>query len=159
MCNRLLRSFGILATSCLVLALAAPGLAQEQWHRQYGGGYGYSRDATARIIRQAQVHGDQFVRETDRAINLGFMRITTEGRLNERSRDLERQINVVHDDFERTDDRDAVRSDVQAAMDIAARINDLARDGRLNYQAERQWNMLRSDLNRLARIYDVRQVG
>jgi len=164
--NRLLKPFVIFTTCCLMLLLASPGLAQwrdrdPQWRDQnrWGG-----RVNVDRLIRQAETRSDQFVMALEQRSNsrglfeqiLGGDRL---GGLTARAHDLERQLNSIREEsFGRGDDYD-LRPSVRNALRIAEDINRSMQYRRLNPVIERQWAMLRSDLNMLARAYNLRTLG
>ncbi len=154
--NRLLRSFVALTTCCLVLALASPSLAQ--WRDRYG-----DRDVD-RLIRQAETHSNQFVAALERARDRGFMERVFGGgeRLNgltARAHDLESQFNSLREESYQSENSYDLRSGVANALSVAEDINRTMRYRRVNFDVERQWSMLRSDLNRLARVYNLRQLS
>ena len=159
--NYLLKSFSALAACCMVLALAAPGGAQwrVQWGDRSGFGY-YSRASVGALIRRAENDSDRFVAVFDRALDDSRLDQTfREERLNQRARDLEQQLNIVRQEFDRGGDFNSIRSEVSTAIDRSQRINTVMRNRRFDYAAERQWWMLRNDLNRLARVFRLPQMG
>jgi len=154
--NYSLKSFTVLAVCSLVLAIAAPSFAQS---RGYQRGRGYTRANVDRLIRQAENRSDQFVAIFDRALDRsrldGSIR---EDRLNERAISLERELNVVRREFNRTNNYYDVRSHVANALNVAQGINTVMHNRRLTPVAERQWSLLRTELNRLAAVYNLRQL-
>jgi hypothetical protein len=155
--NRLMRSFVTLATSCLMLSLASPSVAQ--WRDQY------PREINAdRLIRQAETHSDQFVMSLERMRDRGFLeRVFGGGErlggLTARAHDLEREMNAIREASYREGNFYEIRSRVANALSVAEDINRTMHYRRLNFEVERQWSMLRSDLNRLARAYNLRQLS
>lgn len=146
-----------LAVCAMVLALASPSFAQWRGNQR---GRGYSRVDVDRLIRQAENRSDQFVRIFDRALDQsrldGSLR---EDRLNVRAMDLERQLNIMRQQFNRTNNHMYIRSQVASVINTAQGINNVMRNRRLNPVVERQWLLLRADLNRLAAVYNIRQLG
>ena len=152
--NLTFKSLAALAVCCLTLAMTSPGFAQ---------GRGYSRSYTRvnvdRLIRQAENRSDQFVAIFDRALDRSRLEGTIrEDRLNERALELERELNVVRQEFNRTGNHYSIRSHVANALNVSQGINTVMRNRRLHPVAERQWTLLRSDLNRLAAVYNLRQL-
>jgi hypothetical protein len=140
----------------MVLALASPSFAQ--WRGEYRG-RGNDRMYVDRLIRQAENRSDQFVRIFDRALDRSRLDGSwREDRLNVRAMDLERQLNIIRQQFNRTNNPYQIRSHVANAMNVAQSINQVMRYRRLEPMVERQWSLLRSDLNRLAAVYNVRQL-
>jgi len=151
--NSLKKSFGALMMCCMVLALAAPSFAQ--WR----GSSRYNRGSIDRLIRQAESRSNQFVAVFDRALDRSRLEGTIrEDRLNERAAELERQLNVAREELNRSTNHWAIRSSISNALDVGQAINTVMRRRNLTPNAERQWMMLRSDLNRLAMAYGLRQM-
>ena len=151
--NSLKKSFGALMMCCMVLALAAPSFAQ--WR----GSGRYNRGSIDRLIRQAESRSNQFVAVFDRALDRSRLEGTIrEDRLNERAAELERQLNVAREALNRSTNHWAIRSSISNALDVGQAINTVMRRRNLTPNAERQWMMLRSDLNRLAMAYGLRQL-
>ena len=151
--NRLSKSFIASAVCCMVMALALPGFAQVR------GSY-RSRGYVDQLIRQAENRSDQFVAIFDRALDRSRLEGTIrEDRLNERARELERQLNIVRREFNRTGNHYNVRAHVSNALNVAQGINRVMHNRRLTAVAERQWSLLRSELNRLALVYNLRRLS
>src|SRR5688572_12288480 len=152
--NLTFKSLTALAVFCMVLALASPGFAQ--WR---GPSRSYTRVDVDRLIRQAENRSDQFVAMFDRALDRSRLEGTIrEDRLNERALQLERELNIVRQAFNRTTNHYNIRSHIANALNAAQGINNVMRSRRLYPTAERQWTLLRSDLNRLAAVYNLRQL-
>jgi hypothetical protein len=158
--NRLLKPFVALTTCCLMLALASPGLAQwrDRDRDRWGG-----RANVDRLIRQAETRSDQFVMALEQRSNRGlFEQILGGDRLGgltARAHDLERQLNAIREEsFGRGNDYD-LRPSVRNVLSIAEDIDRMMQNRRLSPVVERQWAMLRSDLNTLARAYNLRTLG
>ena len=151
--NTFKKSFGALMMCCVVLAMAAPSFAQWRGSSRYNRGY------VDRLIRQAEAHSNQFVGVFDRALDRSRLEGTIrEDRLTERAAELERQLNVARGELNRSTNHWAIRSSISNAIDVGQAINTVMRRRNLTPNAERQWMMLRSDLNRLAAAYGLRQL-
>ena len=165
MTNRLLKSFVALTTICLTLSIAAPASAQwrEQWRDR-------DRDSrfsnVGRLIRQAENRSDQFVMSLDRRGRGGFFEqifgeVDRPNGLRARAHDLETQLNSLREQSYNADFRDfrELRNGVANALSMAEDINNTMRYRRLDPVVERQWSMLRSDLNQLARVFNLRELA
>ena len=151
--NLTLKFFSALTVCCMMLAVASPTFAQ--WR----GSRNYTRVNVDRLIRQAENRSDQFVAMFDRALDRSRLEGTIrEDRLNERALQLERELNIVRQQFNRTRNHYEIRSHVANAINVAQGINRVMQNRRLYPTAERQWSLLRSDLNRLAAVYNVPQL-
>ena len=149
-----LKSFTALTVCCLVLAIASPSFAQRR-----GSGRAYARVDVDRLIRQAENRSDQFVAMFDRALDRSRLEGTIrEDRLNERAMQLENALNIVRQEFNRTSNPYSIRAQISNALNAAQSINTVMRNRNLHPAAERQWSLLRSDLNRLAAVYNLRQL-
>jgi hypothetical protein len=152
--NRLLNSLCALLMSCSIVALASPTLAQQGRNPGFRVQFGPDME---RLVRQAENHTAQFVALLDQRERYG---------LSERAHELERQLNMVGGDFEqRSDYYDRTsngydrRSQVASVLRVAESLNNAMRYRRVDFDVQRQWSMVRSDLNRLARAYNLRPIG
>jgi hypothetical protein len=147
-----MKSFSVVAVISVALALAVPAVGQ--WR-----GRGYSRYNAERLIRQAENRSDVFVRLFERALDRSpFEGSRREERLNDRAMEMESHLNLARQEVNRTNNYYSVRSHVASAIDVAQGINNVMRSRQFNPGVERQWMLLRSDLNRLAVVYNLRQV-
>jgi len=143
--NRLLKSLGMLLMCCAVLALASPGLAQER--RDWGFRIQFGPDVE-RVVRQAENHTSQLTAMLDERGHEG---------LSARARDLESQLNMVSGEFDRWSQYDR-RSQVASVLRVAESINNAMRYRRMDIDVQHQWSMVRMDLNRLAKVYNLRHI-
>ncbi|PYT08008.1 MAG: hypothetical protein DMF60_05930 [Acidobacteria bacterium] len=137
-----------------MVALASPTLAQQG--RNFGFRIQFGTDVE-RLLRQAENHTAQFAALVDEREHYG---------LAERAHELERQLNMVGGDFEQRSsfyDRASNgydrRSQVANALRVAQSINNAMRYRRVDFDVQREWSTVRFDLNRLARAYNLRQIG
>lgn len=155
--NCLQKSFGVLVTCCLMVGLAGP--ASAQWGERSGWGWS-SRASIGRLIRQAENDSNRFVAVFGRALDRSrFDDTFREERLNDRASELEQQLNVVRQQFESGGTNSSTRSEVATALNMSRRINQVMHNRQFDYAAERQWSMLRADLNRLARVFNLPQLN
>src|SRR6266446_7490384 len=143
--NQLLKSLCALLMGFALVALASPGLAQER--RDWGFRIQFGPDAE-RLVRQAENHTSQLTAMLDERGHEG---------LSARARDLESQLNMVGGEFDRNSYYDR-RSQVGTVLRVAESINNAMRYRQVDFDVQRQWSMVRNDLNRLARIYNLRQI-
>lgn len=140
-----------LGSSLTLALLAAPSFGQR---RNYG-----MRAQVNHLIHRVEQRSDVFVRLFDRALDDSRMDGTIrEERLNERARELERQLDIVRVEFDRRQNHWDIRENVGQALLQAERINRVMRSRRLHPQVERQWSLLRVELNRLASVYRLRPI-
>ena len=144
--NRLLKLLYALMMCCTMGALAMPAVAQEG-RAPFGFRIQFGPDVE-RLVRQAENDTSRFaamVDERDRSW------------LSERARELESQLNMVSTEFDRTSSYDR-RSQVDSVLRVAESISNAMRYRRMDFDVQRQWARVRSDLNRLARAYSLRQI-
>jgi len=137
--SRILKSFCALLMCCTIAAISPVTMAQD---RDWGFRIQFGPDVE-RLVRQAENHTNQLasmLEERDR------------GGLSERVRELESQLNMLNSDFNE-DSNYGRRSQVSNVLRVAQSINNAMRYRRVDYDVQRQWAMVRSDINRLARTY------
>ena len=78
--------------------------------------------------------------------------------MNQRARDLENDLDALRREFDRTDRYQDTRAQVERALSTADGINGVMRRRRLNANTERLWAQVRSELNALAYVYNLRQL-
>lgn len=140
---------------CALVGLSVPAEAQRRgrWNR------GYTKAQVERIIRRVENQSDRFVATFDRGLDRSRLDGTLrEDRLNERARELESDLNLLRQGFDRTDRYEDTREQVSRVLGTAESINTAVRRRRLPNATERQWSQLRSELNSLASIYNLRQL-
>ena len=158
--NRLMKTFVAIATFCLLLASASPSLAQ--WQERYPPrDYERGRGDVGRLIRQAEDRSDLFVRMLEQSRYRGGLleRIFRDDRsssLTAQAHDLESQLNLVREEYYRTGNSYELRSRIANVLNVARSIDNTMRYQRVSYNVEQQWSMLRSDLYRLSRAFDLR---
>jgi len=143
--NRLMKSLCALLMCCAAAALASPAVAQES--RNWGSQERFRPDVE-RLVRQAENHTRQFVALLDERDRYG---------LSERARELESQLNMVNGEFGRYEHYNR-RSQVASVLRVAQSLSNAMRYQRVDFGVRRQWLIVRSDVNRLARVYNLRQI-
>ncbi|HEX8130511.1 MAG TPA: hypothetical protein VF527_15525 [Pyrinomonadaceae bacterium] len=148
----------IMAAIALLMVAAASIPAEAQYSRR-SRGRGYTKTQVEQIIRRLENQSDRFVRSFDRSLDNtrvdGTMR---EDNLNQRARDLENALDLLRQEFDRTDRYQDTRSQVSSVLNIAEDINRAVRNRRLRGNTERLWARVRTELNSLASIYNLRQL-
>ncbi|MGH9941235.1 MAG: hypothetical protein ACRD9R_02620 [Pyrinomonadaceae bacterium] len=105
------------------------------------------------LVRRLETHADSFSNSVDKAMD----RTRLDGTRREDN------INALVDAFEyetdqlreRIEDNEAIASDVEAVLSRAMRLEMFAQRNRLNANAQRDWALVREDLNELARMFNV----
>src|SRR5215216_1116374 len=134
----------------LVLVLAGIStLVQAQYQR----GNRLNDRAMQQLLQRIETGADRF--KVDLAAALDRSRLDNtqrEDNVNQLVADFEQSTNQLRD---RVNQRTASTSDVQMVLDRAARIDNFMQRRRLGGEAERDWTMLRADLDQLANSYNV----
>ena len=151
-------SRSIIAAVALFMLATVSTTAQAQMRRGYPRGY-YSKAQVERIIRRVENQSDRFVRSFDNALDRSRADGTwREDNLNERARELENGLDSLRREFDRTDRYQDTRAQVSSVLGTAEQINTAVRRRRLRNNTERLWAQLRSELNALAAVYNLRQL-
>jgi hypothetical protein len=120
-------------------------------------GRGYTKTHVEQIIRRVENQTDRFVRSFDRSLDDSRADGThREDLLNQRARDLENAVDVLRQEFDRTDRYQETRSQVSGVLSVAEDINRAVRRRRLRGNTERLWSRVRGELNTLAAVYNLR---
>jgi hypothetical protein len=148
----------IMATIALCMVALASIPAEAQYSRR-SRNRRHTKAQVEQIIRRLENQSDRFVRSFDRSLDDsradGTMR---EDNLNQRARDLESALDVLRQEFDRTDRYQDTRSQVSSVLSVAEDINRAVRNRRLRNNTERLWSRVRRELNSLASVYNLRQL-
>lgn len=148
----------IMASIALFMVASMSTPAAAQWDRRERG-RGYTKIQVERIIRRLENQSDRFVRSFDRSLDNSRVDGTRrEDYLNQRARDLENSLDMLRQEFDRTDRYQDTRAQVSSVLNVAEDINRAMRNRRLRGNTERLWAQVRSELNALASIYNLRQL-
>ncbi|HEX5734502.1 MAG TPA: YMGG-like glycine zipper-containing protein [Blastocatellia bacterium] len=105
------------------------------------------------LIRRIETRADSFRMSLGSALeNSRLDNTRREDNLNQLVSDFEQATNQLRDRF---NNRESTTSDVQTVLDRAARIDRFMQRSNLDSAAEREWSLLRDDLNSLAGYYNV----
>jgi hypothetical protein len=154
--SRNLKLMSIAVGLCVLTALSVSVSAQ---NRRYSRNRVDTKAEIDRLIKRVENQSDRFVQSFDRSLDNsrldGTMR---EDNLNQRARALENDLDSLRREFDRTDRYLDTRSQVSRVMSTAEGINAVVRRRRLGGNTERVWAQLRSELNALANVYNLRQL-
>ncbi len=128
-----------------------------------GGGQGNSnfpRAQVDRLIRNLEERVDRFVVQFDYALDNSRLNNTRrENRLNELAKSLETATDELRREFDRNDSRQENSAEVRKCLNIASDIDVAMRNRRLNRATENNWRVVRTELNALARAYNLSPTG
>jgi hypothetical protein len=146
-----------IAAICALLVLVAPTEAQR---RRRPAQRGYTKHEVNQVIKRVETRSDTFVKLFDRALDRGGLNGTErEDRLNQYARDLEKALDELRSEFDRKESYIETRPETRRCLDIASDINVAMRNRRMGGETERQWALLRAELNTLADVYNLPFVG
>lgn len=149
---------GLMAAVALCALVALSDAAQAQ-NRRGNWNRGYPKAQVERIIRRVENQSDRFIATFDRGLDRsGLDGTLREDRLNDRARELESDLDMLRQEFDRTDRYQDTRQQVSRVLTTAESINTVVRRRRLPNATENQWSRLRSELNALASIYNLRRL-
>jgi len=143
--NSILKSVCALVACCAIATLTPATFAQD---RDWGFRIQFGPNIE-RLVRQASDHTNQLASMLEERDRPG---------LSERARELESQLNMVAGDFDEGSNYGR-RSQVANVLRVGQSINDAMRNRRVDYDVQRQWAMVRYDLNRLARSYHLSMIS
>src|SRR5438876_45793 len=141
----------VLFAFTLVLVLMA--VCPEALGQVLGEPYRLNDKEVARIIRQVEKQSDSFRKSLHDALNRSrFDKTRREEDINDYVKEFSSETKRLHDHF---DAHKSTGADVQSVLDRAARIDDFMRRYRLTSKAQNDWSTLRTNLEELARVYNV----
>jgi hypothetical protein len=137
-------------SAVLVIALAGISMvAQAQYQRPYR----VNDREIQQLIQRIETRASRFRTSVADALDQSRLDNTQrEDNINQLVADFEQATSQLRERFNR---RESTTADVQAVLDRAARIDNFMQRRRLAGMAERDWSLLRTDLDQLARAYNV----
>lgn len=115
--------------------------------------YRLSEKEVEQIIHRIETESDRFRSSLDSALDRSrFNGSRREDDINAFVKDFYGETKRLHDHF---DAHKSSGADVQSVLDRAARIDDFMRRIRLTNKAQNDWSTLRTNLEELARVYNV----
>jgi hypothetical protein len=120
---------------------------------------GYTKDEVNSIIKRVETRTDEFVKLFDKSLDRsGLDGTAREDNLNEKAKNLEKATDELRSEFDRKESYIATRPEAARCLSIAGDINVAMRRRRMGGQTERQWALLRAELNELARVYNLPRI-
>ena len=145
-----------LATATLMFLSIASSVAPAQGtHR----GQFYTKADVEHIIKRVEERSDEFRKVIDKSLDRSAINGTNrEDNINEQVKELENAIDKLRSEFDRAQTWEETRSQVQRVMNEADEVNAIVRRGRWprGGPVKSSWALVRSDLNKLAGVYNLR---
>ena len=141
----------IIACFCFSLIPATAINAQGRYRGDY-----YTKADVERIIKRVEDRSDSFAKLVDRVLDRGSLDGTrAEDRINDQVKDLEKALDELRSDFDRAQTWRETRKQVEKVLRESGDVNYIMNHRSMRRDVQREWSQLRSDLNRLAGIYDL----
>ena len=143
-----------LPISCLLLIMSGPATANGQGRYR---GRIYTKGDVERIIKRVEDRSDSFRDLVDKRLDRSALDGTRrEDNINEQVKQFEKALDELRSEFSRQDRWLETRHHVERVMSEAEDVNVIVRRHSLRPVIEREWALLRSDINKLAGVYDLR---
>lgn len=151
-----LKLFTGLAALIMVFALADASFAQQRRAR----GKNYTKAQVENIIARVEERVDNFVGRIDNALdNSRLDGSRREDNINDRAKDLEKATDELRREFDRRDQWVENKDEVRQCLNIANDINVVMKRRKFNRETEANWERVRYELNTLAKVYNLPNVG
>ena len=120
-------------------------------------GRAYTKGDVERIIKRVEDRSDSFRKIVDRSLDRSALDGTRrEDNINEQVKQFEKALDELRSEFSRQDRWLETRHHVEKVLSEAGDVNAIVRRHFLRPVIEREWALLRADINRLAGVYDLR---
>ena len=143
-----------LQIACLFVTMSGPVTASAQGRYR---GRLYTKGDVERIIKRVEDRSDSFQKVVDKSLDRSALDGTRrEDNINEQVKQFEKALDELRSEFSRQDRWLETRHHVERVMSEAEDVNAIVRRHALRPVIEREWALLRADINRLAGVYDLR---
>lgn len=153
------RSF-ITAMGLCIAGVAAISLSSVAVAQGTGpGGRFYTKAEVEVIIKRVEERSDSFREVIDRSLDRSTLNGTNrEDNINQQVKELENAIDKLRDEFDRAQTWQETRNQVGRVLNEADEVNVIMRRGRWRRGnvVKTEWALVRSDLNKLFGIYNLR---
>lgn len=152
--NKLRNLFVALAALTVLLSLVEIGSAQNRRIRAV------SKQQVEQLLEIIEERNDAFTKTFDEALDDSRLDTSrTEERYTDRSRDLENATDELRREFDHNDTRGENLREARNVLRTASTIDRIMARRSFSRQAENNWLRLKTELNALARIYNIPAVG
>lgn len=150
--------FVVLAAVLMVLTLADESNAQR--NRRESRGKLRSKAEVKAVINRVEDRVDNFVKNFDKSLDRSKLNGTSrEDWLMKRARELESATDELSREFDRRDAWIENKDETRRCLNIASDIDRNMKSYRYGAATEANWNRVRYELNTLADVYNLPQVG
>lgn len=121
---------------------------------------GYSQQRVEELLERIEERADDFTNQLNKSLDRSRLdRTSSEDNIAELARDLGDSTDELRREFDHNDTRGENLPETQRILRVASNIDRLMRNRNFSRQAESTWVTLRSELNTLARLYNLQAVG
>lgn len=123
------------------------------------GGRFYTKAEVEALIKRVEERSDSFRKVIDRSLDKSALDGTNrEDNINQQVKELENAIDKLRSNFDRANTWQETREQVQRVLNEADEVNALMRRGRWRRGGvvKSEWALVRSDLNKLFGVYNLR---
>ncbi len=151
-----LKLFAVFSVAFMFLAMVEVSNAQPRHAR----GKSFTKAEVERIIKRVEERTDTFVKQYDKSLdNSSLNGSRKEDWLNKRARNLESATDELRREYDRRDSWQENKNEVRNCLNIATDINNNMRNKRYSNRTEANWKAVVYELNTLAKVYNLPQVG
>jgi hypothetical protein len=144
-----MRTIGNKICIALLAILVTAGIANTgSAQRQYGNNDTSLRD----LIRRIQTRTTTFTNTAQNALSRSNVSNSSRNEFNNLITDFESSVNQLN---RRSYTRQATQTEVRTVLERAALINNFLLNNRLGFGAQRDWDLVRGDLDQLAQVYNL----
>jgi hypothetical protein len=149
----------MLGLSAVFLVLIMADFSNAQPARK-ARGKKYTKADVGRVIKRVEERMDNFLDNFDKSLdNSNLDGTEREDRLMDKAKRLERATDELRREFDRRDAWIENKAEVRSCLNLATDINRTMKNRRFGAKTEGNWNRLRYELNTLAKIYNLPEVG
>jgi Skp family chaperone for outer membrane proteins len=151
-----LKLFAVFTVLFSVVVLADSTFAQPRRAR----GKVFTKAEVQQVIKRVETRVDSFVKQYDKSLdNSSLNGSNKEDWLNKRAKDLEKATDELRREFDKRDAWIENKDEVRKCMNIATDIDKNMKNKRYGAATEGNWKAVVFELNTLAKLYNVPQVG
>lgn len=154
--KRVSQTLLITLAMCSLLAVVGDVRAQGTARGRF-----YTKADVERIIKRVEERSNAFRKVVDRTLDRSALNGTNrEDNINQQVKELENAIDKLKKDFKKANTWEETRGQVQTVMNEADEVNGIVRRGRWRRggAVRDEWALVRADLNKLAGVYNLRQL-
>ena len=148
-----------LKTMCGLFALVAIAFFVNAANAQDARGKEYTKAEIGEVVKRVEERSNEFVESFNKSLDKSVLEDSRrEDNVNERARQLEDAADKLRKEFEKRENWQAGKNEVENCLVYARAVNKTMRKRNLDKVTEEKWNDLRFELNTLAKIYGLIEI-